>query len=342
MVDMALVDYSSSSSTASEAANAEASSPPPKRRKDAEASPAEKRKVPTTTAKNSGDPSDADGGNGRALSSVSTSTSDMPPLPDSFHDLYASNARQSVVDDPSLHQGRKRQTPHVVGRWPSHLYIEWRPTKEQHEMLAQLMADVIAETDKEIKLHSLLSSDLGTAQPLHISLSRPISLSTCDKDEFLDQIATKLRATSLDSFTVKPRGLAWYRSPDSDRAFLILRVTSNSTHDERIAPNPELMTLLNRCNTVVTGFKQPALYQRTRKEPVGTAFHVSIGWAMDLPADEQTSLKALYVFRGKRFASLRDWLIEVNGVKAKIGNMVHHIPLTPAATLNSTLSLFER
>lgn len=209
-------------------------------------------------------------------------------------------------------------------------------------MLAELMKDVIAETDEKIKVHSLLSSDLGTAQPLHISLSRPITLPTRDKEAFLDQITTKLRATSLDSFTVSPRGLAWYRSPDSDRTFLILRVTSNSTPDDRIAPNPELMTMLNRCNTVVTSFRQAPLYQRTHKEPVGTAFHVSIGWALNLPADEETSLRALYVFRGKKFAALREWLIEVNGVKAKIGNTINHVPLTPAASVDGTLSLFER
>lgn len=107
---MALVDYSSSDSAS------EAGSPPAKRRKAPDGD-ARVTKPKGTIGRVKAKPGPSS--NGRP-----DGDSALPPLPDEFHDLYASTVRTSTADDPSLHQGRKRAIPHIAGNWPSHVYIE--------------------------------------------------------------------------------------------------------------------------------------------------------------------------------------------------------------------------
>lgn len=176
-------------------------------------------------------------------------------------------------------------------------------------------------------------SDLGAPLPLHISLSRPLTLTTANKDAFLEKLESAIRSHTVSSFSVAPANLAWYKSPDSDRLFLIVRVASYtetpspSGSQAPGAPNPELAALLRRCNGVTSLFNQPRLYQRSADDMnVGAAFHVSVAWTFDAP-DARESLRSLSVFKEARFRDMPGWEIPVTGIKVKIGNAVHHVPL---------------
>lgn len=145
-------------------------------------------------------------------------SSTLPPLPDSFHDLYASTARISKQDDPTLHAGRQRVTPHVEGSWPTHVYVEcefveqsqfdfiWSagswcggfPSTEYSSRLSDVLTDLSnAQTPQEHQVHSLLRSELGAELPLHISLSRPIVLLTHQRQPFVDTLTRAISKTNI-------------------------------------------------------------------------------------------------------------------------------------------------
>lgn len=265
---------------------------------------------------------------------TSRPSSTLPPLPSTFHDLYASTVRQSTTDDPTLHQGRRRQIPHVPGNWPSHLYIEWRPSSAQHSLLTSFLAELQSKVSQGVELNGFLTSDLGTPLPLHVSLSRPFVLSTGEKDAFLENVTDKINRTRIPPFRLRCEGgVKWHRTPESNRSFLVLRVRSSRVkeddeqEDDAVSHNPELTTLLTRCNTAVAGYGQPQLYQWADNARVGDAFHVSIAWSFAEPDDELRA-KTGDVFAKSEFGdAIREMGFEVDGVKAKIGNVVHHIPL---------------
>lgn len=341
---MGLVDYSSSDS-------------------ETPASPPAKRVKPSPSPSSTG-----------AQPQPYSPTSALPPLPPTFHDLYASTVRQSPTDDPNLHQGRRRQIPHVPGNWPSHIYIEWIPSPAQHALLSSFLSrlqSALAAPDAASALTGFLTSDLGAPLPLHVSLSRPFVLSTAEKDGFLRRATESLaRARMLPFALTCEGGVQWHRTLESNRSFLVLRVRSSLGRSERArgwdqvvvsgqeeeddgrrkkegekeeedeeddgvgsarhrggGRNPELTALLRRCNAAVEAYGQPRLYEWVDDARVGDAFHVSIAWSFAEP-DEELRERTADVFSGSEFGeAIRRMEFEVDGVKAKIGNVVSHIPL---------------
>ena len=326
---MALVDYPSSSSDSEPP-----SPPPPKRRIPSPSSPSPP--APPAQPRQQQQP-------------TPTTTTALPPLPPTFHDLYAHTVRQSPVDDPTLHQGRRRTIPHVPGNWPSHLYIEWIPSSAQHSLLSSFLSQLQAALPENHVggLNGFLTSDLGAPLPLHVSLSRPISLSTAEKDRFLEGLVDRVGRTGLRRFRLGCRGgVEGHRTAESGRSFLVLRVRSGEGTDrgkrrggggreegreeEEDDPpnhNPELTVLLARCNTAVESYGQPKLYEWADEARIGDAFHVSIAWSFAEP-DEEVRRRTAEVFERVEFRdAIAEMEFEVDGVKAKIGNVVHHIPL---------------
>ncbi|KLU88580.1 hypothetical protein MAPG_07566 [Magnaporthiopsis poae ATCC 64411] len=262
----------------------------------------------------------------------------LPPLPPSFHDLYASTVRTSARDDPSLHQGRTRQIPHVAGNWPSHIYVEWFPTQDECATLSSLLEELRSELADEPagggqQLHSFLTSDLGTPLPLHISLSRPFVLTTEEKDGFLRRLTAAIEGqTAISRFAVHPSALSWHRSPDSNRAFLVLRVLEGDSGNND--GNPSLAALLAKCNALVRQFGQPPLYASSHSSDGDDAaaaddkFHVSVAWSFaDVTEELRARTAAVYGRRGflDQVGALR---IPVECVKVKIGNVVSSLALS--------------
>ncbi|KAJ6086786.1 hypothetical protein N7467_005700 [Penicillium canescens] len=259
--------------------------------------------------------------------------SSLPPLPAAFHDLYASSTRVSVQDDPSLHGGRKRAIPHVEGNWPTHLYLEWYPAKEDLSLLTELILHAETSLDQNApSVHSLLHSDLGAQLPLHISLSRPVVLRTEQRAPFTELLQKAIHDSHISPFEILPDTLDWASNYDETRWFLVLRV-QKPAHDG-------LNGLLNLSNTALARFDQPPLYAASshknsqncalpREDKDSTllgdysnCFHISLAWSLSRPTAKDRERVA-----GIDLRALRERRIAFDSVKAKIGNNVVSIPL---------------
>ncbi|KAI0995018.1 hypothetical protein K3495_g13162 [Podosphaera aphanis] len=272
--------------------------------------------------------------------------SDLPPLPSKLYDMYATSTRLSTGDDPSLHGGRKRTSPHVEGHWPSHVYIEWHPSTKERDLLCALIETLesnFTPIDSTLTVNSFLFSDLGAPLPLHISLSRSIQLTTLQKDHFLCSLQQLVESSGVRPFYSTLIDLEWVANFEKTRWFLVLRVSRPDAN--------EFNRLLHLSNIIAQRFDQPRLYSKPDKaaspsmridskaknpcnkscidwsdmQDVSAAFHVSIAWTLRPPSQELINVTEHSSVNLMK--SITQINLQLTCIKVKIGNTVNTIPL---------------
>ncbi|KAM0712226.1 hypothetical protein Q7P37_011320 [Cladosporium fusiforme] len=275
----------------------------------------------------------------------------LPPLPQSFRDLYSSTVRTSTQDDPSLHGGRKRVTPHVAGNWPTHVYLEWCPSPEECDQLAQLIGTQPGSRRRSIDgirlVRSLLHNDLGVPLPLHVSLSRPLVLRTEQKDHFASALKDAISGCGVKTFKISFEKLRWHPNEDSTRWFLVLRIADQ---------NHELSRLLDTCNGIAADYDQPKLYaedgfgfahkqqspnDRQRKAHSTDKFHISIAWSLSAPPNASPTAnrqqKQVPAEDSDLPEAVRDLSVQFSEVKIRIGQDVSSLPLSAKRRRSSAI-----
>lgn len=281
----------------------------------------------------------------------SSVNSKVPLPPPSFQNLYATTTRVATADDPSLHGGRKRNTPHAEGRWPTHVYIECEsckaakrfhqqgihltmlgfPSQAEASGLTRVLDSVrsarslrAVSDDNSSDLHSLLYSDLGVPLPLHISLSRSLALQGDERATFRRRLESAIQNAGIAHFSVGLNCSKWATNYEGTRAFLVMGLD--------LPRYNELNRLLHACNTACVSMGLPELYasdkQASHTETPDNqvpdrsdAFHFSIGWSLASSANEALR-------EASQFEVLTSPLtVHCSLVKLKMGNEVIDIPL---------------
>ncbi|KAF9016281.1 hypothetical protein BDZ89DRAFT_962045 [Hymenopellis radicata] len=164
------------------------------------------------------------------------------------------------IDNPALHQGRVRSTPHVDGQWASHVYVSLKLSRRSS--LYTLLNEVIHTARCDVPtLNGFWVAE--KAVELHVSLSRPIFLRAYQREDL--KCAVKgLADKTARAFTLSFAAIAELTNDEKTRTFLAVEVGAG--HEELVRLSDGLKPLLRH-------LRQKEYYDSPR-------YHASIAWAL--------------------------------------------------------------
>ncbi|KAI0629889.1 U6 snRNA phosphodiesterase Usb1 [Trametes polyzona] len=180
--------------------------------------------------------------------------------------LPAYLAPKGPVDNPALHQGRRRTTPHVDGQFAAYVYVPL--LVDRKSKLYNLLLRIFAAAKSIVPIiHAIGFSPTETGSndvpaELHISLSRPTYLRAHQRAQFKQ--AVQAAAKSTQKFVASFATFSELTNDERTRTFLTLEIGAG--HDNFKALSDSLTPTLR-------AIRQKEFYQDPR-------FHASIAWAL--------------------------------------------------------------
>ncbi len=117
------------------------------------------------------------------LQSTDLNSRKLPPVPSSL-------VVPVPIDNPALHQGRVRTTPHVEGQFTAHVYVSL--TLSRRSKLYKVIQDILSDAKIMVPtLQDIWSTTERSQRPtLHISLSRPFFLRAHQREDLKRAVKT--------------------------------------------------------------------------------------------------------------------------------------------------------
>ncbi|KAH9824819.1 U6 snRNA phosphodiesterase Usb1 [Melampsora americana] len=219
------------------------------------------------------------------------------------------NAKPPPVDDPALHQGRKRTKEHVEGDWPTHIYLSIDLPKE----IKSILSNIIDDTSKEssLKWHSLMTTQ---NDQLHLSLSRPLALKAPQLKTF--RIALTHAVHQINPISFHFARFCHLTNDDQSRSFLALEVGNGHS---------SLKNLVEKINEILNEFGLEEYYH----DPI---FHSSILWSLINPEKvilEEIETKEIEknLNQNQELNKIRSLEVLIDKVELTIGQHSWSLPL---------------